>query len=90
MKLVLRTSEVKFAHFAKGKTSLSACGVNFAGRVSFTYLRGKLSFSVFLIKDNTLIAVTFCFQNFSRYSIRHLSVGNTLTSAPAARNLCSG
>ena len=57
MKFVLRTSEVKFAHhFAVRRNFIHK--VNFTIEDNFTCPKGKLSFSVFSVKDNTLIAVS--------------------------------
>ena len=53
MKFVLRTSEVKFAHnFAVRRNFTHE--VNFTIEDNFTCPKGKLSFSVFSVKDNTL------------------------------------
>ena len=53
MKFVLCTSEVKFAHnFAVRRNFTHE--VNFTIEDNFTCPKGKLSFSVFSVKDNTL------------------------------------
>ena len=53
MKFVLCTNEVKFAHhFAVRRNFIHK--VNFTIEDNFTCPKGKLSFSVFSVKDNTL------------------------------------
>ena len=54
MKFVLRTSEVKFAHHFAVRRNFTH-KVNFTIEDNFTCPKGKLSFSVFSVKDNTLI-----------------------------------
>ena len=53
VKFVLRTSEVKFAHHFAVRRNF-AHKVNFTIEDNFTCPKGKLSFSVFSVKDNTL------------------------------------
>ena len=53
MKFVLRTSEVKLAHHFAVRRNFTH-EVNFTIEDNFTCLKGKLSFSVFSVKDNTL------------------------------------
>ena len=58
MKFVLRTSEVKFAlHFAVRRNFTHK--VNLTIEDNFTCPKGKLSFSVFSVKDNTLKVLAF-------------------------------
>ena len=76
MKFVLRTSEVKFAlNFAVRRNFTHE--VNFTIEDNFTCPKGKLSFSVFSVKDNTLRGVEliiFCsnddFRALDIYAIR--------------------
>ena len=53
VKFVLRTSEVKFAHHFAIRRNFTH-EVNFTIEDNFTCPKGKLSFSVFSVKDNTL------------------------------------
>ena len=53
MKFVLHTSEVKFAHYFAVRRNFTH-EVNFTIEDNFTCPKGKLSFSVFSVKDNTL------------------------------------
>ena len=52
MKFVLRTSEVKFAHHFAVRRNFTH-KVNFTIEDNFTCREGKLSVSVFSVKDNT-------------------------------------
>jgi len=54
VKFVLRTSEVKFALDFAVRRSFTH-GVNFTIVDNFTCPKGKLSFSVFSVKNNTLM-----------------------------------
>ena len=84
MKFVLRTSEVKFAlNFAVRRNFTHK--VNFTIEDNFTCPKGKLSFSVFSVKDNTLnVALIFRISKQTR-SARYLAplggVPNTCLNA---------
>ena len=57
---MLRTSEVKFAHHFAVRRNFTH-KVNFTIEDNFTCPKGKLSFSVFSVKDNTLTSASPCF-----------------------------
>ena len=67
MKFVLRTSEVKFAHHFAVRRNFTH-KVNFTIEDNFTCPKGKLSFSVFSVKDNTLNVISLSFCAFLKLS----------------------
>ena len=68
MKFVLRTSEVKFAHHFAVRRNFTH-EVNFTIEDNFTCPKGKLSFSVFSVKDNTLKGSVFFMQEGEKLTI---------------------
>ena len=78
VKFVLCTSEVKFAHhFAVRR--------NFTHEVNFTCPKGKLSFSVFSVKDNTLRCVAVLKYRFFRKNIKNpRNISSHLSKAKAS------
>ena len=70
VKFVLCTSEVKFAHHFAVRRNFTH-EVNFTIEDNFTCPKGKLSFSVFSVKDNTLRTLfIFTFYKLSQHSPR--------------------